>query len=261
MDYLHKIEKNPYKDLYWNIPEEHKKGSVAVVGGNATGFITPMKTAEYLVKTFPIEEVKLALPDALKNKLPNLPNLAFLPSTDTGSFADGKAIASTVDATDFGLLIGDFSKNSITAAQVRSACYSSEKPLLITRDTIDLIADESIEKTLMHDNIILMGSLAQIQKVFKSVYYPKMLMLSQSLLQIAETIHKFTLSFPVGIITLHDGQIIIAKNGVVNVVPLVKIDTSAIALWNGEIATKIAAMNLFCPNSFLEASTAALFYE
>ena len=261
MDYLHKIDKNPYEDLYWNIPDEHKKGSVVVVGGNGTSFITPMKTAEYLEKTFPIESIKLALPDVLKNKLPSLPNLLFLPSTDTGSFSDGKTIKSAIDDADFGLLVGDFSKNNITAAQVQSACVSSEKPLLITRDTIDLIADESIEKTLMHDNVIMMGSLMQMQKVFKSAYYPRMLMLSQPLLQIAETLHKFTLSFPVGIITLHDGQIMIAKNGSINVVPLDKINITAMALWNGEMAAKIVAMNLFCPNNFLEATTAALFYK
>jgi hypothetical protein len=260
MDYLHKIEKNPYKDLYWNIPDEQKQGSVVVVGGNGANFITPIRTAEFLEKTFPLKEVRLALPDVLRNKLPNLPNLKFLASTDSGSFADGKEIKSAVDEADFGLLIGDFSKNSITAVQLQSACLSSDKPLLLTRDAIDLITDESLERILMRENIILMGSLVQLQKVFKMVYYPKMIMLSQSLLQITEAIHKFTLSYPVSIITLHDGQVIVAKNGIINVIPIDKVGVTPMALWSGEVAGKIVAMNIFSPNSFLEATTAGLFF-
>ena len=53
MEFLEKITKNPYADLYWNIPEERKIGRVAVIGGNGQSFRTPVKIAEYMINKFP----------------------------------------------------------------------------------------------------------------------------------------------------------------------------------------------------------------
>ena len=58
--------------------------------------------------------------------------------------------------------------------------------------------------------------------------------------------------------TLHDGQIIVAKNGEVNVVPLNKTAYSALSIWSGELAAKIMALNLYNPNSFLKATIVAI---
>lgn len=258
MDYLHKIDQNPYQDLYWNLPEQ-KQGIVGVVGGNSQGFRIPIGVAETLATKYPVKTVNLIMPDALKTTLPPLGGFVFLSSTESGSFADGKSLADAINATDFSLMIGDLSKNSITAKAIGSACQSSEKPLLITRDSADLLAVEATEKILMNENLIIFVSMAQLQKLFRAVYYPKVLLLSQSLVQIAEALHKFTLSYPVSVITLHNGQILIAKNGNVNVVPLEKSGCSPITIWNGELAAKIIALNLYNPDNFLAATTAALF--
>lgn len=258
MDYLHKIDQNPYRDLYWNIPEQ-KQGVVGVVGGNSQSFRIPVSVAEILTTKYPIKTVNLILPDTLKTTLPPLDGLIFLPSTDSGSFSDGKSLAEAINATDFSLMIGDLSKNSITSKAIKSACQNSEKPLLITRDSVDLLTTEATEKTLMNENLIIFASMAQLQKLFRAVYYPKVLLLSQSLVQVAEALHKFTLSYPVSIITLHNGQILVAKNGIVNVVPLEKSEYSPLTIWNGELAAKIAALNLYNPNNFLVATTVALF--
>ena len=74
----------------------------------------------------------------------------------------------------------------------------------------------------MNPNLVIFGSMVQLQKVFRAVYYPKMIVLSQSLVQVAEALHKFTLSYPVSLITLHNEQIVIAQNGSINVIPLNK---------------------------------------
>ena len=258
MDYLQKFEKNPYEDLFWNLPEQ-KRGLVNVVGGNAQNFRTPINVAEFLVANYPIKNLNVVLPDALKSKLPSLPNLIFLSSTDSGSLASEGEIINTLNTADFSLLVGDFSKNTVTTKAIASACQSSEKPLLITRDTVDLVAEGQTERILMNENIIVLASMAQLQKFFRAVYYPKMLLLSQPLLQVAETIHKFTLSYPVSIITLHDGQILMAKNGVVNVAPLEKTGYSPLSMWDGKLAAKIMALNLYNPNNFLKATVAAIF--
>ena len=258
MNYLHKFDQNPHQDLYWNTPER-KQGVIGVVGGNAQSFRIPISIAETIINNYPIKTVNLILPDALKTILPPIDGLVFLPSTDSGSFASSESLAKAINATDFNLIVGDLSKNSITAKAVRSACQSSEKPLLITRDSIDLIVSEITEKTLMNENLIIFASIVQLQKLFRAVYYPKVLLLSQSLVQVAEVLHKFTLSYPVSIITLHNGQILIAKNGTVNVMPLEKSGYSPLTIWNGELAAKIMALNLYNPNNFLAATTAALF--
>lgn len=257
MDYLNKIEQNIFSDLHWNIPEQNQ-GIVSIIGGNSQSFRSSIKVAEFLKENYPIKKVNLVLPDALKSILPTVEDLEFLPSTESGSFGDDKSLMGTINSSDFNLILGDLSKNSITEKVIASACENSAKPLIITRDTVDLIANADIEKILMNENLIIFGSMAQIQKVFRAAYYPRMILLSQSLVQVTETLHKFTLSFPVAIITLHNNQIVIAKNGKVNVIPLEMSGYSPIMIWSGELAAKILALNLYNPNNFLSATSAAI---
>ena len=88
-----------------------------------------------------------------------------------------------------------------------------------------------------------------------------MLLLSQSLVQVTEVLHKFTLSYPVGMITLHNGQILAAKDGIVKAVPLEDSGYSAITVWSGELAAKVVAMNLYNPNNFIQATVAAIYHN
>ena len=198
------------------------------------------------------------MPDALKTKLPPLPNFVFLHSTDSGSFASAEDLSQAINFADFNLLLGDLSKNTVTGKTVASACISSEKPLLITRDAVDLITDQALDRLLMNENLIFLASMPQLIKLFRSVYYPKVLLLSQSLIQVAEVLHKFTLSFPVTIITLHNNQILIAKDGVVKAIALEKSGHSPLTFWSGELAAKILALNLYNPNQFINATISAI---
>ena len=207
---------------------------------------------------YPVETINVVLPDALKDKMPPLPNFVFLPSTDSGSFS-GEGVAEAINSADFNLLIGDFSKNSITSKEIPGAVKSTEKMTLLTRDTVDLIAEGNPERLLMNENLIIMGSMPQMIKLLHSVYYPRMLTLTQSLIQVAETLHKFTLSYPTSIITMHNGQVLVANAGKVVAVPLEKTGYSPLTFWSGELAAKIMAMNLYNPNNFISASVASLF--
>lgn len=258
MDYFKKIEDNKAKELDWNIPER-KQGTISIIGGHAQNFRTSIKISEFLANNYPLEAINTVLPDALKSKLPPLPNFRFLPSTDSGSFSESEGLKEIFNSVDFSLVIGDLSKNSITKRAITSAQEIAASPLIMTRDTIDLVAEENPEKMLQNENITIFGSLIQLQKLLKSVYYPKMILLSQSLVQISEVLHKFTLSYPVSLITFHANMILIAKNGKVYAIPLNKTDYSPITLWGGELAAKIAVYNLYNPQNFLEATTAAIF--
>lgn len=256
MDFFKKVD-NINDDLYWNIPER-AQGIVNIIGGNLQNFRTPVKIAEFLSSKYPIESTKLVLPDALKNKLPPLPNLIFLKSTDSGSLADGEEIVSAINSADYNLIIGDLSKNSITEKALAFACESAGKPTLITRDAVDSLANAATESVLSNENIVVMGSMVQLQKLLKAVYYPRMLMLSSPLSAVAETLHKFTLSYPVSLVTLHNGQILIAKDGVVRAIDLGKTGFSPISFWSGELAAKIVVLNLYNPNNFIDATISAI---
>lgn len=260
MEYFEKLDQNPYEDLKWNIPEQ-KQGIISIIGGNSSSFRTEVKIAEYVTNSFPIREARLILPDILKNKLPSLPYFAFMPSTDSGSLAESQALLDSFSATDFNLVLGDLSRNTTTGKAISDACRNAEKMTLITRDAIDLLADNDPGRWLMNENLILMASVVQLQKLLRAVYYPKMLLASSSLIQVAELLHKFTLSYPVAIITLHNEQVLVAQNGTVKAVPLAKTGYSPITFWSGEAAAKTALMNLYSPNQFIKASISALFYQ
>ena len=258
MDYFEKITKQPKEDFSWNIPER-KQGAINIIGGSTGNFNNEIKIAEYISEKYPVQDVKVILPSSLKNKLPPLPNFAFMPATETGSFAESQELCDVLNVADYNLVLGDLSRNVITGKALSQACRKTERMTLITKDAVELLAEHEPERWLMNENLILLASMPQLQKLLRAIYYPKMLLLSQSLVQVAEVLHKFTLSYPVAIVSLHNEQILLADNGVVKAVPLEKSGYSPIMLWNGELAGKILSMNLYNPNRFIEATCAAIF--
>ena len=257
MDYFEKIEKKPSEDLSWNIPER-KQGAINIIGGNSQNFRTEVKIAEFLATKYPIETVNVVLPETLSDKLPKMPNFVFLPATESGSFDESQAFLDVFNMGDFNLVLGDLSKNAITGRAVACACQHSEKMTLITRDVVDLVAENKPDRLLMNENLIIFASVAQLIKLLRAVYYPKMLLVSQSLVQVTDVLHKFTLSYPISLITLHNEQILVAKNGVVKAVPLEKTGYSTLMMWSGELAGKIMAMNLYNPDNFILATVSAI---
>lgn len=258
MDYFEKLEKNPYEDLKWNVPER-KQGVVNVIGGNTQNFRTEVKVAEYLGAEYPVETVNVVMPEALKSKLPDLPNFVFLPATESGAFKESQGMMDVFDKADLNLVLGDLSRNSVTGRAVASAVKSSAKMTLITRDGVDLIAENMNEAMLMNENLVFLASVPQLMKLLRAVYYPKMLLQSQSLVQVAEVLHKFTLSYPVRVATLHNEQILVAEGGVVKAVALESSGYSPITLWGGELAAKIVALNLYNPGDFIGATCCGIF--
>jgi hypothetical protein len=258
MDYWQKFTKNPHENLLWNLPEQ-KQGSVCLFGGNDKSFNNEIRFAEKILGTSPLKELKIVLPETLKNKLPPMDNFLFLKATDSGSLDASAELTAAANMSDFNLFLGDFSKNSITNRAVSGACVSAEKPLLITRDAVDLIAESNPEKILEKESVIILASMAQLQKLLHAALYPKMILLSMPLMQIVEILHKFTLSYPLTVVTFHGGNIIVAKDGIVNSVSLEQTSYSPLTLWTGDLAAKIVLLNLYNPNNYLAATTAALF--
>ena len=260
MDYFSKITQPPTPDLTWNIPEQ-AQGKVKIIGGNSQSFRTVIKTAEFLAEHYPVEPPVLVLPDGLRSKLPNLPNIVYIGSTESGSFGDQDELNTAMSTPDYNLLLGDLTKNSITAEVFHHCLKDLACPTLVTRDAVDLIAESQPESILMNPQVIFFASMPQLQKLFRAVYYPKMLLLSQSLIQVADALHKFTLSYPTSIITLHNEQILIARSGEVKAVPLAKSGYLPITFYSGELSAKIVALNLYNPDNFQNATISAIFSQ
>lgn len=253
-----KLTENPYGDLYWNLPEA-KQGWLNVVGGNKERFHAPVSIANSIREKWPVEKVVTILPDAVRPIFQDFPDVAFGASTESGSFRDGAELSRFFGEADFNLVVGDLSKNSVTVGAIVSAVSKSEKPVLLTRDAVDLFAEGCGEADLLNERVMFFGSMVQMQKIFRAVYYPKVLLLSQPLLQVVEALHKFTLSYPVTLITFHAGQFLVARDGRVEAVPFEKAGISMVQLWGGEVASRIAVLNMFNPGKSLEASVASMF--
>lgn len=261
MDWFEKVSENPYKDLYWNVPEV-KQGKMNVVGGNAGRFHAPVTIANLVKNRYPVKEVVTVLPEKLAPLFRDFPEMLFVEATEAGTFADGEKLGQIFSEADFNLLVGDLSKNAVTTkAMLEAVAAGQEKPILITRDAVDVFAEGCTEASLMNENLIIFSSMVQLQKILRAVYYPKVLLLTQPLLQVAEVLHKFTLSYPVTVITLQMGQILVARDGRVMAVPFEKAGVPITLLWNGELAARIAVLNLFNPQKMLEASVAGIFGE
>lgn len=256
LSYWQKQEKPLFPDLFWNIPEQ-KTGRATVIGGNTQSFSNVIRVAEQLQRDFPIKQVTALLPDTLRAKVPTSENINFATATSTGTFAKSSALETAIANVDIALLIGDLSRNAETAIALADAIAKTETPLIVTRDAVDLLASSS-EKLLTRPNLTLFGSLLQLQKVFRAIYYPRMIMLSQPLVPIIETLHKFTLTYPITLITFHQDQIIVAHNGDIATTKIDLTEYSPITLWSGRLAARITALNLFNPHKPFAASTAAI---
>lgn len=255
--YFAKSVKTDFKDIYWNLPEQ-KRGVLGVLGGHAGQFRTAVKVAEYAVRTLPVAEVKLALPRVLEGKVPSSPDIAFLTATESGSFADGNEIGDFFGKADANMVVGDLSKNVVTGRVVTEVLESVDRPTVITRDTVDLVTETGADGCLMNPAVTVVGSVAQLSKMLRAIYYPKMLLMSQSLVQVAEVLHKLTLSYPAGIATFHDGQIVVAIDGEVRAVPIAETEWTVLTLWGGELAARMVCYQMFNPGDKLGATVAAV---
>lgn len=247
------------EDVFWNIPEQ-KTGAIRVIGGNSNNFSFEVKQTEFL-SSLNIRDVRLLLPDALRLRIPLVPGVNFAPSTESGSFSRSPELELAFSDADLTFLTGDFSKNAETTIAVIEAIGKSLKPLVLTRDAVDL-ASEAAEDFIERGEMIFVASMAQLQKLFRSLYYPKMILFSQPLLLAADTLHKFTLSYPVTILTYHQENVIVASGGEVIVTPINETSYSPMSLFMGNLASKVAALNLWSPSDQrLLATHSALFWD
>jgi hypothetical protein len=249
-------DKPLFPDIAWSKPEQRSlAGRLGIIGGNKLGF-AGVAEAYSTALTTGVGEVRVLLPDALKKTIPaTITDTIFAPTTPSGSLAKDALSDMRVlgEWSQSVLLIGDAGRNSETAIVYENFLADYTGLLTITRDGVDLIKN-SAQSIVGRPNTLLVVSFAQLQKLFQSVYYPKILTFSMHLIHLVEALHKFTISYPVTIAVLHRDHLIVASSGNVTSTEW----DQPMAIWRGSVATKATCFWLWNPTKPLEAVTASL---
>lgn len=260
MDNTYWLKQSPTKplfpDIQWSKPEQKSRaGKLLIIGGHAQGFVAVAESYSTALKAG-VGEAKALLPDSLKKNLPpNLIEATLLPSNPSGGFSKDAwpEFAAGAQWADGILLPGDASRNSETAILYEKLIDTTNTPLTITRDAIDLLKN-NYPKMVERPNTLLVMSFAQAQKLLSGVYYPKIITLSMPLAAFVEVLHKFTLTYPVTLVVLHNENLVIAHDGKISTTPW----TEPMAIWRGQVATLVASYWLWNPGQPFEACTTAI---
>lgn len=245
-----------FPDVEWNKPEQRAQaGKLGIVGGNKLGFVA-VGDAYGTATDAGVGQIRVLLPDLLKKTVPaTISDVVYAPSNPSGglsreALAELNALGSWADAV---LLIGDAGRNAETAILYEDFIRGYSGLLTAARDAVDLLLDTP-ETLVERERTLVVVSFAQLQKLFRKLYYPKMLMFSMQLQQLVEILHKFTITYPVTIMTFHQNQLVIASAGQVTTTPW----EAPLAIWKGTVATQAASYWLWNPQKPLESASASL---
>lgn len=245
-----------FPDIEWSKPEQRAlRGRLGIIGGNKLGFAAIADSYSTALATGS-GEVRVVLPDSLRNVIPKtMTDVIYAASNPSGGIVQAalpELYALTHWATGI-LMIGDTGRNSETAITYSALIRDYQGPLTITRDAIDLVKNDA-PTIIGRPNTILIASFAQLQKIFRETYYPKMLTFSMQLLQLVEAVHAFTITYPCTITVLHRDTLIVAHNGTV----VTTAWDNPLAIWKGTTATRAATYLMWTPSQPLEAIATSL---
>lgn len=240
-----------FPDIEWNKPEQRSKaGKLAIVGGNKLGFAGVAEAYGVAIEAG-VGQVRVLLPDVLKKTIPSsITDAVFAPTNPSGSLTK-EAVAEMNAAGEWAesvLLVGDAGRSSETAIAYEQFIQHYTGPLVITRDAIDLIKNNA-QAIVDRPQTLLVASFAQLQKLFQSVYYPKVLTFSMQLTNLVEAVHKFTITYPITLAVLHKDHLVIAHGGQVVTHPW----ENPMAIWRGSVAARATVYWLWNPHKPLEA--------
>jgi ADP-dependent NAD(P)H-hydrate dehydratase / NAD(P)H-hydrate epimerase len=260
MDYSYWRKQTPgtplFPDIEWSKPEQRGlAGRLGIIGGNKLGF-AGVAEAYQAASEAGAGEVRVLLPDVLKKTIPPvMTDAVFAPTNPSGSLSkDAGAELDALGAWATGILmIGDAGRSSETAILYEEFLRTYEGPLTITRDAIDLVKNNP-QALAERPNTLLVMSFAQAQKLFQSLYYPKILTFSMQLTNLVEALHKFTITYPIAIVLLHKETLLVAYNGDVTSTPW----TNPMAIWRGHTASLAASYWLWNRLKLLESVTTSL---
>lgn len=250
-----KPESPLYPDIEWSKPEQRQAaGRLGVIGGNKLGF-AGVAQAYSTALGAGVGEVRVLLPDVLRKTIPPvITDTLFGATNPSGSLAkeastEMRALGNWATGV---LMIGDAGRNSETAILYENFLRDYTGSLTLTRDAVDLIKNDSMA-IVERPNTVLVVSFAQLQKLFQSVYYPKILTFSMQLAQLVDAVHKFTITYPVSIVVLHKDHIVAASAGDV----VTQAWDNPMAIWRGNTAARAASYILWNQTALLQAIVAS----
>lgn len=239
-----------FDDVLWSKPERRdQSGRLTIVGGNNQGFWA-VASAYQVARSVGVGEVRVIMPDSLRSKLPpairmQMDDLLLVDSNPSGGLAMGAKRYIDVAASWSGsvLFIGDNGANSETAQLmtkfITDPDYTDTK-ITVARDAVDILIYDA-EVLLNRPKTTLVVGLSQFQKLARAVYYPRMIAFSQGVKQMAETLHKFTTTYPATIVLFHNDNLIVASNGQVVSQPF----DQPMRVWSGEVAGRAASWQVW----------------
>lgn len=245
-----------YPDIEWSKPEQRsQRGRLVIIGGNKLGFTSVAENYSVALENG-AGEVRVLLPDILKKAIPAvMTDVVFGASNPSGGLARD-ALGDMVTAANWAtgvLLIGDAGRNSETAVLYEEFARNYTGTLTITRDAIDLFKN-SPQTLVDRPETLLVLSFAQLQKLFQSVYYPKVLTFSMQLTNLVEALHKFTTTYPISIAVLFKDNLLTSSSGEVTSTQW----ESPMDIWRGKTATVASVYWLWNQSSPLKSVTASL---
>jgi hypothetical protein len=253
LDYWQKqtSDKPLFPDIEWSKPQQKAQlGKLLIVGGTTHGFSAVVKSYSAALEAG-AGQVKVALPDKLKNSLPpDFSDGVFLPTNPSGALSkDGEEqLITSAKWADGVLLVGDSGMNSETEVLFDKLLSEVDTWLTITRDSFDLLLN-SAPSLVSRPQTHLLLNFPQVQKLFSAVYYPKILTSSMQFTSLVEALHKFTITYPLTLTVLFNGQIIVSHAGQI----VTQNFPDQMSLINGALSARTAAYLLWNPKKPLEA--------
>ena len=250
LDYWHRQSTNKlFNDIDMMAPEQRRfAGKLLIIGGNK-GMFFAVASALEAAKKFGVGEVRALMPDALKNQVPSTPELYFAEAEASGAFGRSalQEMLRQAEWADAVLLIGDSGKNAETSLVFAEFMDKCQKPVYITRDAVETVTPSAADWAMRDYETGLLLTMPQLQKMLRTMYYPKVITLSMPTNQLVETLHKFTLSYPVAVATYHNDLIVIAEKGEVVTQQISETKLTPISLWSGALLVQAVVARLWNP--------------
>ena len=226
-----------------------------IIGGNKLGFAAVAQAYGDALAAG-VGQCRVVLPDVLKSSIDKLAlDCVYVPANPSGGMSKEAlpALQAAAEWADAILAIGDMGRNSETAIMLERLLAATTKPTIITRDAFDLVRG-SMSQLSQRPHTTFVLSLAQLQKLFQAIYYPKSILFSMQLSTLVEALHKFTISYPLTIVVFHQNQLVVAHDGRVSTTPW----ENALTVWRGSVATKAAVYMLQNTSKPFESITVSL---
>ena len=247
-------QKQGLKPLFGEVdmerPEQKRyAGKLLIIGGNKGAFFA-VANAMNEAHEMGVGEVRALMPSSLKSQVPSTPEVYFAEAEKSGAFGRNALNDLLIQAewAEAVVLIGDMGKNAETTMAFAEFMKQCEKPLFITRDAVDAVTPDVMNWAMREPETSLLLTMPQLQKLLRTLYYPKVVTLSMPTNQLIETLHKFTLSYELSIVTFHNNQLIVVQHGEVVSEDIKDTEWTQITLWGGALAVQEAVLKLWNPN-------------